>query len=224
LARLERLTPAHADEIVAVFCDAFHAYPVMRYIVGGSAGGDERLFHLIRFFVLRRVQQGGPMFGMFDGSELVAAATTTLPSEPMMPPGAEALRDETWRRVGDDARRRYETYAAATRAFAIESPHHHLNMIGVRGTRKGQRLARPLLEAVAALARDDPGSTGVSLTTETQPNIALYEHFGYRVHGHVRVSPDLESWGLFLETPGFARRIPSIALEDAFRDGDLRDT
>jgi GNAT superfamily N-acetyltransferase len=200
LRRLERLTSAHADDIIAIFCDAFHAYPVMHFIVGPSADYDERLHHLIRFFVLRRVQQGGPMFGVFDGSELVAAATTTLPAEPMMPPGAEALRDETWRRVGDDARRRYETYAGATKSLAIESPHHHLNMIGVRSARKGQKLARPLLEAVRALAEDDPRSSGVSLTTETRPNLALYEHFGYRVLGHVRVASDLESWTLFLKT------------------------
>lgn len=196
--RLERLDSTHADDIIAIFCDAFQAYPVMRFIVGASADYDERLRHLISFFVLRRVQQGGPMFGMFNGSELVAAATTTLPSEPMMPPGAEALRDETWRRVGDDARKRYEAYAAATKTLAIESPHHHLNMIGVRSDRKGQKLARPLLEAVRGLAEDDPRSKGVSLTTETHPNIALYAHFGYRVLGHVRVASDLESWTLFL--------------------------
>ncbi len=184
---------------MSVFCDAFHDYPVMQFIVGPSDEYSPRLRHLINFFVLRRVQQGGPMFGMFDNGGLLAAATTTMPAEPMMPPGAAALRDETWRTLGDDVRLRYETYANVTKALAIGPLHHHLNMIGVRSTHKGQKLARPLLEAVGQLATADPRSQGVSLTTETQANLPLYEHFGYQVHGHVRVSPELESWGLFLK-------------------------
>ncbi|HYN05766.1 MAG TPA: GNAT family N-acetyltransferase [Vicinamibacterales bacterium] len=198
MPQLERLTSQHAADIVSVFCEAFHAYPVMRYIVGPSDDYDERLRHLINFFVLRRVQQGGPLFGMTDNGRLLAAATTTLPAEPMMPAGAAAIRDETWRRLGDDARARYDTYAAVTKALAIERPHYHLNMIGVRSAQKGQKLARPLLEAVRNLAQEDPNSSGISLTTETSPNLSLYEHFGYQVYGHVRVSPELESWGLFL--------------------------
>ena len=199
IARLERLTPEHAAEIVSVFCDAFHDYPVMRFIVGPSGDYDERLHHLISFFVLRRVQQGGPILGMVDDGRLLAAATTTLPSEPMMPPGAAPLRDETWRKLGDETRQRYDTYAAATKALAIEQPHHHLNMIGVRSSHKGHKLSRPLLEGVRTLAQDDRDSSGVSLTTETLPNLGLYTHFGYQVHGHVRVAPELESWGLFLK-------------------------
>jgi hypothetical protein len=42
----------------------------------------------------------------------------------------------------------------------------------------------------------------VSLTTEVPQNVRLYEHFGYEVVGHARVSPELETWGLFLTTRG----------------------
>ena len=135
---LERLTAARGADIVSVFCDAFRDYPVMRYITGPLGDYGARLHHLINFFVGRRVQQGGPLFGIVRNGRLLAAAAMTLPNEPMMPPGAAALRDETWRQLGDDAR------------------------------------------------------------TETTPNLTLYQHFGYEVQGHVRVTPDLESWGLFL--------------------------
>jgi GNAT superfamily N-acetyltransferase len=195
---LERLTAAQAAEIVAVFCDAFRDYPVMRYITGPPGDDHARLHHLINFFVGRRVQQGGPLLGIVENGRLLAAATMTLPNEPKMPPSAAALRDETWRQLGDDARARYETYAERTKALAIPAPHHHLNMIGVRTSHQGQKLARPLLDAVRSLAEADPDSSGVSLTTETTPNLTLYRHFGYEVQGHVRVAPDLESWGLFL--------------------------
>jgi hypothetical protein len=70
-------------------------------------------------------------------------------------------------------------------------------MIGVRHAEMGRGLARPLLEAVARLSHDDPGSCGVSLTTEVPRNLTLYEHFGYHVVGHARVSPALETWGLY---------------------------
>jgi GNAT superfamily N-acetyltransferase len=195
---LERLTADRADDIVAVFCDAFHDYPVMRFVVGRSDDYDERLRHLINFFVKRRVQQSGPLFGLVENGQLLAAATMTLPNEPIMPPGSEALRTETWRRLGEGARDRYDTYATATKALAIAAPHHHLNMIGVRAAQKGQKLARPLLEAVRAQAVEDSNSSGVSLTTETPANLALYQHFGYEIQGQVHVSPGLQSWGLFL--------------------------
>jgi hypothetical protein len=70
-------------------------------------------------------------------------------------------------------------------------------MIGVRRTHHGLGLSRTLLGAVHDLAGADAQSAGTSLTTERRENLALYEHFGYRVHGHARVAPELETWGMF---------------------------
>ncbi len=66
----------------------------------------------------------------------------------------------------------------------------------------GQGLARPLLEAAAAQSDDDPGSSGVSLTTELPRNLTLYQYFGYEIVGHARISSDLETWGLFRPRAG----------------------
>ena len=177
--------------------DAFYDYPVMRYVVGPDGNYDERLRQLVEFFVYRRMRHGAPLLGMVDGGEIVGAATLTLPIEPEPPADVAARRDATWRDLGDATRLRYETYANTTKAFAVAEPHHHLNMIGVRHSHMGHGLARPLLEAVATLAEDDPGSHGVSLTTELVRNLSLYQYFGYEIVGHARVSPELESWGLF---------------------------
>ena len=178
--------------------DAFHDYPVMRFIVGPDhADYDDRLRRLIGFFVYRRTRHGAPLFGMVDGEAVVAAAALTLPDEPGPPPDVIARRDELWREIGDDARARYDTYANTTKAFTVAEPHHHLNMIGVRHAHMGRGLARPLLEAIAKLADDDPRSHGVSLTTEVVRNLSLYQYFGYEIVGHARVTPELESWGLF---------------------------
>ena len=197
-AALERLSPDRFDDIVAVMCDAFRDYPVMRFIVGEVHGDyDNRLRQLVAYFVYRRVALNAPVFGMVDRGSVVAAATMTPPAEPEMPAGVIARRDAAWAALGDEARLRYEAYAAATKPFTIASPHHHLNMIGVRHSHMGQGLARPLLDAAAAQSDDDPGSSGVSLTTELPRNLTLYQYFGYEIVGHARISSDLETWGLF---------------------------
>jgi GNAT superfamily N-acetyltransferase len=201
-AALTRLSANRSDDVTSVFFESFRDYPVMRYVVGQRAEDfDDRLRDLIDFFVFRRVVQGGPLLGMVDeDGRVLAAAMMTLPVEPDRAAEVAARRDAMWRCVGDEARIRHEAYSRITKTFAIDPPHHHLNMIGVRPEYAGRGLARPLLEAAAQLAMDDPHSCGVSLTTEVRKNLALYEHFGYGVVGHARVSPELETWGLFLAT------------------------
>jgi GNAT superfamily N-acetyltransferase len=193
------LTPDRAPEVAAVFCDAFHRYPVMSFVVGpGHPDYDRRLTRLIDLFVQRRVRQGAPVLGVEDGGQLVAAATMTPPGEPAFGADLLALADAVWGDLGEEARARYVAYVEATQPFFVPSGrHHHLNMIGVRASHAGRGLARPLLDAVAAIAREDPASTGISLTTEVPRNLTLYQHFGYEIVAHARVAPELETWGLF---------------------------
>jgi len=196
--RTQTLSASSAAEVTAVFCDAFHDYPVMRFVVGPHhADYDERLARLIELFVQRRVRQGAPVLGIEDGGRLVAAATMTPPDEPPFPADVRALADDVWRDLGDDARSRHDLYSGTARSLPPAGRHHHLNMIGVRASHAGRGFARPLLEAVEAIARQDPASTGVSLTTEIPKNLTLYQHFGYEIVAQARVSPELETWGLF---------------------------
>jgi GNAT superfamily N-acetyltransferase len=199
-ATLDVLSSERSTDVVSVLADAFRAYPVMRHILGtGNADYDYRLRLLIGFFVFVRTRHA-PAFGMVEHGELMAAAILTLPEEPPVSADVEARREALWHELGDDARHRYEDYSASAATFKIARPHHHLNMIGVRRLSAGTGLARPLLDAVARLSREHDGSAGVSLTTEVPRNVPLYEHFGYRVQGHVRVAPALETWGMWLET------------------------
>jgi GNAT superfamily N-acetyltransferase len=188
-------------EIVSVLSDAFYDYPVMRHVIGDRERYDERLPRLVALFVNSRALRDEPMFGVRDArGDLVAAAVTTSRLAPEAPPQLVALRERIWSELGPDARARYDGYVTATSRFAVASPHHHLNMIGVRRALHGRRLGRLLLDAVHELAASDPQSSGVSLTTEWQANVALYEHCGYRVRGYARVAPDLETWTLFRPT------------------------
>jgi GNAT superfamily N-acetyltransferase len=185
-------------EIVDVMSDAFHDYPVMRYVLGAGESYDERLRTLVELFVSNRAYRDDPMIGVRDGSgTLIGAATMTLPTPREPPPILLALRETLWGQLGADVRARYDEFVAATQQFAIAEPHYHLNMIGVRRSHHGRGLARPLLDAVHERSRSDSGSAGVSLTTERPANVRLYEHFGYRVTGHARVGEAFETWTLF---------------------------
>ena len=190
-------------EIVSVLSDAFHDYPVMRYVLGPDLPGsgapyNVRLHRLVQLFVSNRAYRDEPMMGVRDDSGgLVAAAVMSLPASPHPRPAYIALRESIWAELGADARSRYDAYVAVAQFFGAVGPHHHLNMIGVRRAQQRLGLARELLVEVHRLAGDDPKSSGVSLTTERAENVPLYEHFGYRVVGHTRVSAELETWGLF---------------------------
>ena len=192
------LTADQTPSAIAVLADAFRDYPAMRFVLGDSADYDARLQHLITLFVRARLARGGPMLGVRDEQGVLAGvATITLPVEPEPAPEFRDWREHLWEELGEDARRRYQAFADGTSAFEPTVPHHHLNMIGVRPGAQGRGHSRRLLEAVHALAAAEEASAGVSLTTERAANITLYEHFGYRRLGHVRISDTFESWVMF---------------------------
>jgi len=200
---IECRSGSETGQAVDVLCDAFHDYPVMRYVIGlAGQDYDRRLRTLIEFFAQARQTRGEPVLGIADGGTLVATALVTLPGSGSTPAQLAAHRKVVWGQLGAEARARYEAYGAAARPFALDQPHHHLNMIGVRRSHAGRGLGRRLLEAVHEMASKDPGSCGVSLTTEVWDNVGLYEHFGYQVTGHARVSPALETWGMFRADDG----------------------
>jgi len=195
---VEVLPPRQADDAVAVLCEAFYQYPVMRHVLGPGGGYDRRLRTLIGFFVSARVLRDEPVLAVRDDAGgVVAAALVTLPGHRPSPQALDARREAVWRELGAAERERYEAYGTAGRQFHIEQPHCHLNMIGVRPAHAGRGLARELLGAVHARSLADPHSAGVSLSTETPANLGFYRRFGYRVLGHARVADDLETWALF---------------------------
>lgn len=189
------LSPAQVEDVVTVLCDAFHDYPVMRFVLGSSKSNYEaRLRTLVGFFVHARLLRNEPVLGLHDDAGMAGVALITPPGQRPEPEELSSLRERTWRQLGTAERARYEAFGEATRQFDIEAPHHHLNMIGVRKALAGQGLGRQLLEAVHQLSERDQSSVGVTLSTEAAGNVPLYRHFGYRVLGHARVSDELETW------------------------------
>ena len=53
------------------------------------------------------------------------------------------------------------------------------------------------MDHVHLMSHEDTSSQGVTLTTEDPANVPLYEHFGYKLVWHVRLSPAMGTWGFF---------------------------
>jgi len=187
----------HAPDVTRVLAESFCDYPVMRYVVGPRVDYDHYLNKLVNFFVVSRVLNNEPILGTMDGPDLSATAIVSYTDARETAAEMTALRDDLWTELGPEARTRYEAFGAACAPFEVDTPHIHLNMIGVIRAAQGTGLGRILIDHVHRMSIEDATSQGVTLTTEDPSNVPLYQHFGYEVVGHTRVSPTLETWGFF---------------------------
>ena len=196
------LAPDRADDVVAVLCDAFHDYPVMRYVIGDAADDyDVRLRELLGFFVAARVLRREPMIAVSDGDQIVAVAIMTPPGQREAPQEFFERRERVWHMLGTDAQGRYDEFGVVWQLVGVTEPNLHLNMIGVRRSHTGAGLGRILLDRVHEMSEEDSSSTGVSLTTEDVRNVPLYRYFGYEAVGHQNITDGLETWGFFRPNP-----------------------
>ena len=197
-ATVERLSTDRAEQAVNVLVDSFSEYPVMQHIIGSANGDYEgHLRKLMRFFVAARYCRDEPVLVVKEDERAVAAAILTTPFPREAIPSLAKHRDAVWKELGLPARERYEALGRFWQLFALPEPHYHLNMIGVLKANAGSGYGRLLLDAVHELSAGDADSTGVSLNTEDENNVPLYEHFGYRVLGHVKVTDDMDTWVMF---------------------------
>jgi GNAT superfamily N-acetyltransferase len=192
---------ADVPDVVSVLSESFFDYPVMRFVLGAEGDYSARLETLIDFFVMARVIRDEVLLGVGGPGGLKAAALVSYPSGGPSPPELGVLREKTWAEIGTQARSRYEAFGTATARFEVEGDHIHLGMIGVRRSAQGRGLGRIVLEAVHELSSSDPSSMGVTLTTEQESNVPLYEHFGYELIGSQRVRSTLTTWGMYRRDP-----------------------
>jgi ribosomal protein S18 acetylase RimI-like enzyme len=199
---VEILSPESLGDAVDVLAEAFFDYPVMRYVIGDR--GDEyprRLRRLVEFFTMARFVRGDLVLAVRAEERIVAVANVNRPSTGTAEPTTsedplEPHRAKVWDELGAGSRSRYERYGEVAAQSPFPKPSFHLGMIGVRRAATGHGHAGRLLERLHRLSADHPESRGVSLATEIRRNVALYEHFGYRVVSRSPVG-DFETWGLF---------------------------
>lgn len=197
LGRVEVLGPDDVPEVVSVLAESFFDYPVMRFVLGSEGDYRARLETLGTFFAMARMLRREVLLGVRRSGGLAAAALVSRPTGDPAPAELDAIRERTWTELGQEARARYEAFGNATSAFGWPEAHVHLNMIGVRRSEQGRGLGRAVLEAVHDLSASDAASTGVTLTTEVETNVQLYEHFGYEHVGSANVASAFTTWGLY---------------------------
>ncbi|MFV1981611.1 MAG: GNAT family N-acetyltransferase, partial [Rhodothermia bacterium] len=162
--RIDELTPDDRGDIIDVFVDAFHDYPVFTYILK-DAGGEEYERHLrllIGFFVDARLMRGWPVLGIREDGDLAAVI---LVSDPEFKPGPKALNavyDELRSEVGDDALARLEDFDSASASYEPKAPTYFVGMVGVNPSNQGRGYGRMLMERVEELSRSRPESVGVT--------------------------------------------------------------
>jgi len=203
IATVEQLPVVRAEQAVVVLADAFSEYPVMQYIIGDVGDDyDSRLRKLLRFFVAARYSRNEPVLAVSEDEQAVAVAILTPPFQAEALPWLTKHRESVWQELGRAARSRYESLGSFWGLFTLPEPRYHLNMIGVLKEHACSGYGRLLLDAVHGLSLGDPDSTGVSLNTEDESNVPLYEHFGYEVVGHVNAADNLHTWVMFRPDDG----------------------
>lgn len=70
-------------------------------------------------------------------------------------------------------------------------------MVGVRSAARGRGIGVALVGSVVGLARAHATARGVSLSTETEANVAFYRRLGFVVRGEVEVAAGVRSWVMF---------------------------
>jgi len=198
-----RLQRECLEDIVDVLVRSFLDYPMMRYVLQDAGQAYEsRLRRFVGYFTGLRFTSGYPVLGIAapDGGRLQAAANINPPRKAAPEPLLEHAFEELRESLGEPAIARFRAAVEASDTLEPGQPHYYLAMLGVVPEARGRGLGRGLLDRLHDLSAEDVESTGVCLTTEAHTNLALYEHFGYRVLGRV-VTPDgqLESWTLFRE-------------------------
>jgi GNAT superfamily N-acetyltransferase len=193
----QRLGPGQADEVVAVLCDAFRDYPVMRFVAGPQEPYEERLHCLVGIFVAGRIHRDHPVLGLRGAAgDLLAVITMTPRGEHPPPEALKAFAEQSWARLGAETKRRYDAMVQAWSSMPDPGECWHVNMLGVRHGHRGHGHAARLLEAATALAAEDPGCRGLVLTTEDPINLDFYRAKGFQLAGEARVPGGPETWML----------------------------
>lgn len=73
------------------------------------------------------------------------------------------------------------SYMRLTSRHRPKEKHYYLTCLGVSPEFVGKKIGKKMLDTILRIVDEDSTSTGIGLDTENPDNIALYEHFGYRL-------------------------------------------
>ena len=73
------------------------------------------------------------------------------------------------------------TYMRLTTRHRPKEKHYYLTCLGVAPEFMGNMIGKKMLDTIHNIVDEDTTSIGIGLDTENPDNIALYQHFGYRL-------------------------------------------
>ncbi len=204
--RIMPIRPDHVPQAADALARAYHGEGFTNYLVDLSTPeGRERFAHLIRVGIEAQRQQGEMILvalvdnepaGVAIVSGLERQAQVSLWAQlrwmlPHVPRMLRLLRQIRWRRLPTALRvKRMPRH--------VRRGYHMLVMLAVAPERQGQGVGTRLLEAVRALAQQDPRTEGVYLLTVGEDNRHFYERSGYQVLSRVEGAPELVVYHMIL--------------------------
>jgi GNAT superfamily N-acetyltransferase len=200
LDNLVRLTGKNAKAAAEMLANAFHDYPESVYITPDAEKRRKRLprvYHL----VMKNAVVDGEVYAASPKMEGVAV-WYFIEGEEM-----------TWRRgfslgwlwqslfmLSDNNKRQgaYWQFIHELRARIVPARYWYLMMMAVESAERGKDYAGRLLRPM--LARMDREDTTCYLDTQVEPNVRLYEHFGFKVkETGIIPGTDIPYWAMLRE-------------------------
>ena len=192
LAELTRLNEAHIELAATQLSRAFQNYPTFVYVYPDDDERKEKLPHFFKSMVYKGLQQGE---AYATSPAMEGVAVWLRPGNSGGLSGAFEVDKEAYERFAY-----YGECVYAVRQKHAPEEHWFLELIGVvfesQGKGFADRLLRPMLE------RTDQEQLLCYLDTEVERNVALYEHYGFRVLDDMIVpGTEVRSWGLLRDKP-----------------------
>jgi ribosomal protein S18 acetylase RimI-like enzyme len=194
---LIRLNQNDITQAAEVLAKAFQEYPLIAHFIPDAS---KRLKTQARAF--QTLLKDGIKYGEVYATspKLEAVAVWYWPENPPNPRkrtpffsriGASLFSD----RERSKKERIFQEYANVVRQRAVPGQHAYLQILGIYPAYQGQGYAGGLLRPM--LMRADREGLQCFLETQSAKNVALYEHFGFRVV-EVGIIPgsDIKSWAM----------------------------
>jgi ribosomal protein S18 acetylase RimI-like enzyme len=187
--RVALVFPEHYPDAAGVLSRAFVNDPLINALAPEPREPGERARRLTGLFeIVLRLQrrEGQPVFGVFEGGRLIAAAVVegTMHSSPgaTVASGLFTLPAMV-RAVGWAGLRRSVKLLDTLTRNHPPRPHLYLNILGVEPSFQGRHCGIAILKHLSELVETRSDLDGVYLETATEANVAYYTRNGFDVMG-----------------------------------------
>jgi len=187
-----RLTESEIESAAGTLARAFYDYPLFSYVFPDTSKRKSELPLLL---------QEAVHYGVLNGE--VYATSRNLEGVAVWIPPDHTNRSSPAPEVSKDAMDRMTHFGSQVHAIRkrhVPSAHWFLMVIGVIPELQGKGCASILLAPM--LARISRQHLSCYLDTEVEKNVAIYNHYGFRVvENSIVVDTGVRSWSMLRESP-----------------------